>query len=239
MTVTAVVLQSNYLPWKGYFDLIHDADVCVFYDEVQYTKNDWRNRNRIKTAAGPRWISVPAGARIHRRVCDVALRDHRWQEKHWKTLSLAYSAAPHFSRYRDFFADLYLGRTWRTLSDLNQFAIRTIAAEFLGIRARFLDSRDYPTPGARAERLIGLLRRIGAGIYVSGPAARAYLDESACAAAGIEVHWKSYEGYPEYPQPYPPFEHAVSIVDALFCLGPEAGEYIWGWRGRSGQRLPA
>src|SRR5579864_7157911 len=106
----AAVLQSNYIPWKGYFDIIHDVDVFVFYDDVQYTKNDWRNRNRIKTAGGVQWLTVPTGSDINRRICDVSLPDPNWTRKHWRTLHQAYSHAPHFHRYESFLSEIYLER---------------------------------------------------------------------------------------------------------------------------------
>ena len=229
MPENVAVLQSNYLPWKGYFDIIHDVDLFIFYDDVQFTKNDWRNRNRIKTPAGAAWITVPVGQDIGRRVCDVTLPDPRWAKTHWKTLSQNYSRARHFARYRKFFESVYLGRTWSTLSELNRHLIEAISRE-LGIGARFEDSRSYALEGQASDRLLQLLDAVGTKSYVSGPAARDYLDEEAFGRAGIRVAYKSYEGYPEYPQLHPPFDHRVSIVDLLFNLGPEAPHYIWGWR---------
>lgn len=229
MTFTAVVLQSNYLPWKGYFDLINDADVFVFYDDVQFTKNDWRNRNRIKTPAGVGWISIPVGGNIRRQICEVELKDRGWQARHWDALTRCYAAAPYFSKYESFFADAFLTRHWTTLSELNHYLIRSICG-FLSIETIFEDSRKYGLGGTGSDRLLDLLKKIGAERYVTGPSAIRYLDGSAFAEAGVEVVYKSYDGYPDYPQFHPPFEHAVSIVDTLFQLGPDAGRYIWGWR---------
>ena len=219
------VLQSNYLPWKGYFDIIHDVDLFVFYDDVQFTKNDWRNRNRIKTPAGTQWITVPVGQDIRRRICDVTLPDARWAQAHWKTLSQNYSRAPHFERYREFFESVYLGRAWTTLSELNRHLIEGISRD-LGIQARFDDSRAHCLEGNASERLLELLRRVGARTYVSGPSARDYLDAAAFTRAGIDVVYKSYEGYPEYPQLHGPFEHAVSVIDLLCQTGPDARRYL-------------
>ena len=226
---TVAVLQSNYLPWKGYFDIINDVDLFIFYDDVQFTKNDWRNRNLIKTPSGAAWITVPVGQDIRRKICEVTIPDTRWAKAHWKTLSQNYARAPHLGRYRALFESAYLGRTWTFLSELNRHLIESIAGE-LGIGARFADSRDYDLQGGGSERLLQLLQKAGTRTYVSGPSARNYLDEAAFAGAGIEVAYKSYEGYPEYPQLFPPFDHRVSIVDLLFNAGPEAPRYIWGWR---------
>lgn len=224
------ILQSNYLPWKGYFDLINDCDLFVFYDDVQFTKNDWRNRNRVKTASGAQWLTVPAGSDIGRRICDVKLPDAAWQTKHHRTLTQLYAKTPHFRRYSDFLDELYLNTEWQTLSELNQHAIRTIARDFLGIPAAFASSADFETQGGGSARVLDLCKAAGATRYVSGPAARAYLDVEAFGGAGIEVEWKDYGGYPEYDQRHPPFEHAVTILDLLFHTGPDAPYYIWGWR---------
>lgn len=227
---TVAVLQSNYIPWKGYFDIIHDVDLFVFYDDVQYTKNDWRNRNKIKTHGGTAWLTIPTGSVIRRLICEVELADGAWARKHWKSIVQYYSKAPHFSRYREFFEEVYLHGEWRNLSVFNQYLIKAIAGEFLGITADFADSRDYDIRGVKRDRLLELLTACGATRYVSGPAAKAYLDPAAFSAAGIELMYKSYDGYPEYDQFFPPFEHQVSALDLLFHTGPEAAFYIWGWR---------
>jgi hypothetical protein len=226
----AAVLQSNYIPWKGYFDIIHDADVFVFYDDVQYTKNDWRNRNRVNSPAGAAWLTVPTGAAHDRLICEVGLPDRHWAQKHWKTLLQNYSRSRHFRTYAPFFEHVYLGCEWRTLSELNRYLIERIARDFLGIGTRFEDSRRYGAEGVREDRLLDLLTKLGASSYVSGPSAKAYIDESRFAARQIRLVWKSYEGYPEYPVLHPPFRHDVSIVDVLFNAGPDAPRYIWGWR---------
>jgi len=220
------VLQSNYIPWKGYFDLIHDVDVFVFYDDVQYTKNDWRNRNQIKTPAGPQWITIPVGARLDRLICEVELPDDRWQSKHWKSLSQSYSRAPHWKVVESLLRPAYLDRTWKSLSELNQFLIREIAA-FLGLKTQFRDSREFKLEGRRQDRLLALLIEMGTTKYLSGPSGRNYIEESAFTEHGIAVQFKDYPAYPEYEQLYPPFEHHVSIVDLLCMTGPKAPEYIW------------
>jgi len=230
------VLQSNYIPWKGYFDIIHDVDLFVFYDDVQYTKNDWRNRNRIKTPNGPLWLTVPVGQSLDRLTCEVMLEDPRWAGKHLKTLCQYYAKAPYFNRYREFLDEVYLGRRWTTLVELNHYLIKSIAREFLGITTEFADSREYPAKGRRLDRLLDLLEQVGAESYLSGPAARSYILPEEFAKAGIELAFKDYSGYPEYPQLFPPFEQAVTIFDLLFHTGPDAPWYIWGWR--EGQKRP-
>lgn len=224
------MLQSNYLPWKGYFDIIHDVDLFVFYDDNQYTKNDWRNRNRVKAAAGPQWITVPVGHAIGRNICDVELHDPRWQAKHWDTIRQNYGKCSHFGTYRAWLEHVYLGTKWENLSELNHHTIRHIAREHLGIQTQFADSREIGAQGHKLDRLLDLLNRLGATSYVSGPAARDYIVPGRFDELGIELTWKDYGGYPEYPQRYPPFEHGISILDLLFNTGPDAPWYIWGWR---------
>lgn len=224
------VLQSNYIPWKGYFDIIHDVDLFIFYDDVQYTRNDWRNRNRIKSRQGSSWLTIPVHGGPDDLIHEVGFADPRWQQQHWRTLSQTYARSPFFANYRTLLEPVYLGTQWMTLSALNQYLIRLIAYEVLGIRTRFADSRDYRATGSKQNRLLDLLARCGANSYVSGPAAQNYIDESRFVTADIKLIWKDYSGYPEYHQLSYPFEHSVSILDLVFNVGPEAQRYIWGWR---------
>jgi hypothetical protein len=225
------MVQSNYVPWKGYFDQINMADLFVFYDDVQFTKEDWRNRNRIKTKDGLKWLTVPCGGGIDRRICDVRIENSRWQRKHWEAIRHAYGRAAHFERYRGLFEELYLGRTWERLSELNQVFVETICREILGIDTAFGQSSDYsPPPEAqREERWIAILREIGAKHFVIGPAAGAYLGEEKreeIRKLGVELVWMDYSEYPEYRQLFPPFEHRVSIIDLIFNEGPDARSYM-------------
>lgn len=225
-----VVLQSNYIPWKGYFDLVHDADLFVFYDDVQYTKNDWRNRNKIMTANGSKWITIPTGIDANRLVCEVALKDPAWQKQHWETIRQNYRRAPFFATYRPFFEDIYLSKEWNNLSQLNQHLIQAISRELLGIGTPFDDSRNYQLSGQRLERLLDLVAKTGATHYLSGPAARSYITDESFEAIGVTLEWKDYVGYPSYPQSDLPFEHGISILDLLFHVGPASPQAIWGWR---------
>jgi hypothetical protein len=230
-TGTVAVLQSSYIPWKGYFDIIHDADLFVFYDDVQFTKQDWRSRNRVKSQRGSQWLTLPVGSAIDRLICEVRLSDPRWAGKHYKTLAQCYSRCEHFAELRPFLEETYLARSWTSLSELNQFMIRHIARELLGIRSEFADSRSLQLQGSASERLLDLLRQLGAKRYISGPAARAYLDPESFGTAGIEVVYKDYSGYPEYPQRFPPFDHQVTVLDLLCNVGLAASPwYIWDWR---------
>lgn len=224
------VIQSNYIPWKGYFDIIHDVDLFVFHDDLQYTKGDWRNRNRIKTPAGLAWLTIPVGASEHRRICDVALPHARWARDHWNRMDSAYRQAPFYQTYREYFKAFYLGTTWRGLSEFNQAMIVGISRDLLGMTTEFADSASFHLTRTKGERVLELLGHAEANVYVSGPSARSYLTDDAFADAGITVVWKDYSGYPEYPQAHGPFRHDVSILDLLFHTGPDAPWHIWGWR---------
>lgn len=224
--MTAVcIIQSNYVPWKGYFDLIASCDWFVVYDDVQFTKNDWRNRNLIKTPAGLQWLSIPVGSSISRRVRDVELPDPSWRSKHWKTLQAAYGRAPFSRQVFDLLEPVYFGPPHRTLSELNVDLIRLICGR-LGIATRIADAADFVASEGKTERLVDICAALGATRYVSGPAARDYLDTAQFARRGMTVDWFDYSGYPEYPQLWGRFEHGVTILDLLFNCWESAGRYM-------------
>jgi len=227
-----VILQSNYMPWRGYFDLINDCDLFIFYDCVQYTRQDWRNRNLIKTAQGLKWLSVPVGTSVDRLLRDVAISDDAWRAAHLKTIEHAHSKCAAYSDYIDFFRDIY-SQPWRNLSELNRTVITRIANDLLGCTTTFMRSADLGVEGTRTDALVNLLEKVGASSYISGPAAKSYLEVEKLNAAGIEVQWKDYSGYPDYPQRHGPFEPQVSIIDLLLNTGADAAQYIWGWRSQA------
>jgi hypothetical protein len=229
MSKRVSIIQSNYIPWKGYFDIIHQVDEFVFHDDVRYTKQDWRNRNRIKTPAGTVWLTIPVGSQGHRRICDVELPESAWASQHWRRIAAAYGAAPYFDRFRAIFEEVFR-RPWRYLSDLNQHLVRTIARDILGLTTRFRDSREFDLQSRREQRVLDILEQTGATVYLSGPAAQTYLQPGHFAERGVELVWMRYDGYPEYPQLHPPFVHEVTILDLLFHTGPDAPWHIWGWR---------
>lgn len=226
----AVILQPSFLPWRGYFDLIHRADVFVFYDDVQYDKHGWRNRNRIKTANGPAWLTVPVAKKGN--VTDgVAINaieisgERRWPAKHVQTIRQAYARAPFLGDCTGLIDELYTDIP-PLLAD---FTIRTtirLAAE-LGLERTFIRSSELAARGEQTERLVEIVREVGGTSYLSGPAARDYLDEPQFAEAGIALEYMSYD-YGEYPQLHPPFDPQVSVLDLLLMTGPDAAAHIWG-----------
>jgi len=219
------IIQSNYLPWKGYFDIVAAADEFILYDDMQFTKNDWRNRNKIKTPQGLSWLTVPVGQSISQRIRDVALCNAHWQTKHWKTLQGNYARAPYFDEIATWLAPIFLVQKHSSLSELNRTLIEAVC-QYLGIDTRISNSWDYDLPEGKTDRLISLCQQAGAQMYISGPAARDYIDEALFHAAGIQLTWANYDGYPEYPQLWGDFVHGVSILDLLFNCGRSAPQYM-------------
>jgi len=224
------ILQSNYIPWKGYFDLVASVDEFVLYDDMQFTKNDWRNRNKIKTPSGTQWISVPVGRNIHRRIRDVEIADSTWQKVHWKTLISNYSRARCFDVAANCLEPHYLKDQHDNLSALNRTMILAVL-DFLEISTKLSSSSDFELVGDRVERLVNICLQAGASTYVSGPSARKYIDVEVFSKNGITVEWFEYNGYPEYPQLWGTFVHEVSIVDLLFNCGMDAGKFMK-WAGK-------
>jgi WbqC-like protein family len=221
-------VQSNYIPWKGYFDLINQVDEFVFLDEVQYTRRDWRNRNRVKVNGALQWLTIPVEVkgRYHQRIDETRIADGGWADKHLKTLAHAYRRAAYFDETLTLLEPLYRRHSaTELLTDVNTGFVAAICAH-LGIDTRLSRSTDYPTGDERSERLLDLCRAAGADEYLSGPAARDYLDVGSFEAAGVRVLWADYSGYPEYPQLGGDFEHGVSIVDLLFNTGPAARDHM-------------
>jgi hypothetical protein len=221
------ILQSNYIPWKGYFDLIHSVDEFILYDDMQYTRRDWRNRNKIKTKDGLLWLTIPVEVkgRYHQKIRETVISDPDWNRHHRRVLATSYAKAPHFRRYAEFFEALYLGCSARLLSEVN-YRFLTAVCGLLGIRTRISWSADYELAEGKTERLVSLCRQAGAAEYLSGPAAREYIEPERFAEAGIRLRYMDYSGYPEYPQLFPPFEHGVSVLDLIFNVGPDAPRYM-------------
>ncbi|HSF42633.1 MAG TPA: WbqC family protein [Thermoanaerobaculia bacterium] len=218
----AAILQSSYIPWKGYFDLIHRVDEFILYDDVSYSKNDWRNRNRIKTRTGPLWLTIPvlATGRFGQRVRDVEIVDPRWAAKHWKSIQAHYARARCFGEVAPLLEELYERAASEThLSRVNEMFLRTLC-DRLEIGTRITLSSEYDLADDRVGRLVSLCEQVGATEYLSGPAARAYLDEARFAERGIAVRFMDYSGYAEHEQLWgAPFIHEVSILDLLLNEG--------------------
>lgn len=219
-----MILQSNYIPWKGYFDLMAAADEFAVYDEVQFTKNDWRNRNRIVLNGKLRWlsISVKTAGLFGQAIDQIEVSDENWAKAHWETIRQAYRDAEYFRQTAPVLADAYReAAPLRRLTEINELFLRRIA-NLLGLPTQIFRAEVVPrTTDDPTERLIDICRYRNATKYLSGPAARQYIRADMFANAGIALHYVDYSGYPTYSQAMEPFEHGVSILDVLFRCGAE------------------
>ena len=227
--MNVVILQPSYIPWRGYFDQIHRADLFVFYDDVQYDKRGWRNRNQIKTAQGKQWLTIP----VHSKGAQsgIPIKDIRvdwstlWTQTHLNALQFAYSKSPHFVDY-SFWLDSVFARRDEFLADFTIWLTIEIARKLGFTNTRFMRSSEITgIDGQKTDRLIQILQYVGAKHYISGPSARDYIDDTKFSATGITLEYAEYS-YPEYPQLYPPFDPYVTIFDLMFMTGNNAQKYI-------------
>lgn len=202
------------------------VDEFIFHDDLQYTKGDWRNRNRIKTSSGLAWLTIPCGSSEQRLICEVEIRDNDWQRKHWAKISQSYHKSPFFKKYSPFFEDIYLNKRWHSLSELNQYIIKNISLKIFNIKTVFSDSRSYNLQLRKQDRVLELLTKVGADYYLSGPAAKNYLNIDLFLENNIQLEWMDYSNYPVYNQLFPPFEHFVSIIDLIFNEGSNSKKFL-------------
>ena len=225
----AAIIQSNYVPWKGYFDIIHEVDAFVFLEDVQYTRRDWRNRNKIKTPGGIKWISVPIIRGTNLMIYETKIDySQDWREKHKKTIHHSHASCEYYDNYKEDIFGIYT-KKYETISELNIAAIKKISA-LLGIETVFVNSKDLNTSGTKDDKLIEICQKVGADHYISGPAARDYIVKDKFEKGGIVLEYKDYSEYPEYKQLWGEFNHFVSVIDLIFNCGEKAPDYIWGWR---------
>ena len=221
------ILQSNYIPWKGYFDLINQVDEFIIYDDVQYTKRDWRNRNKIQTPHGLKWVSIPVEVkgRYLQRINEAKISDKNWSRNHWNIIEQNYSNAKYFKDYKSIFEDLYLNNNDFLLSQINYKFIIEIN-KILGINTTIRWSEEFDLIDGKSDKLLGICKDCNADIYLSGPAAKNYLDEGIFKTSNIKIEWMDYNNYPEYRQLFSPFEHSVTILDLIFNEGDNATKFM-------------
>jgi hypothetical protein len=224
-----VILQPSYIPWRGYFDQIRRADLFIFYDDVQYDKRGWRNRNQIKTSQGKQWLTIPVHSKGAREGIPINLIkidwSKPWSKNHLKALTFAYAKAPHFRSFLPWLESVYMRRD----ELLVDFTVDTTIelARKLGIsHTQFMRSSELDNiDGRRTDRLVQILTCVGASHYITGPSARNYIEQHKFDAVGITLEYLEYN-YPEYPQLYPPYDPFVTILDLMFMTGAEALKYI-------------
>jgi hypothetical protein len=224
---TVAIVQSCYIPWKGYFDLINSVDEFILYDDRQFTKRDWRNRNRIKTPQGTQWLTIPVQTKgqYHQRIDETLISEPEWGNNHWKAIAHCYSTAPYFGVYGQLLEELYRSTRDERLSLVNRRFLEAIC-EVLGITTMLSWSTDYAAEGTKTERLVSLCTTAGATEYLSGPSAQTYMDEALFADRGIGVTYFDYADYPAYHQLHGLFDHAVTVLDLILNTGHEAPRYM-------------
>jgi len=226
MALKVAITQSNYIPWKGFFDSIRMVDVFVLYDDMQYTKRDWRNRNLIKSPEGTKWLSIPVEVKgkYFQKISETKISDPSWAKQHWSTLQHTYGKLDGFSFYKSVFEELY-SREYTFLSEVNFAFIKAICG-ILDIKTQIRWSNEFVLPEGKTERLVYICKELGGTEYYTGPAAKNYMDENLFAKENIAVHFYDYSDYPEYQQKYPPFSHGVSILDLLFSVSEDVKNYM-------------
>jgi len=230
---TVVITQSNYIPWRGYFDLLRSADEVILLDTVQYTRRDWRNRNRIKTAQGTAWLTIPVEVkgRYGQSIDETRIADRGWAADHIRSIEVAYARASHFGDTAPWLFGLLRDVANDTLlTKVNEVLLRCFCGR-LDIEvpiSRCTDVFDRSAlQGMQATvRLVEIAKARDATHYLTGPTARAYLEVDLFAAAGIEIIWMAYDGYPEYPQLWGAFEPHVSVIDLVMNTGNDATRYL-------------
>ncbi len=220
------IVQSNYLPWIGYFDLISYVDEFVIFDSMQYTKRDWRNRNIIKTPQGKKWLTIPiqSKGKFDQSIYETEVSDTKWSKDHWKSIQMNYSSAPFFKEISNILEPLYEMKH-TNLSKLNTIFIKEIC-DYLNIKTVISHSNQFSISGEKSQRLANICIESKSGCYVSGPAARDYLDTEVFKNYHIDVEWFDYEEYPSYKQLWGPFESQLSIIDTLFNCGKETSNHL-------------
>lgn len=221
MKHTVAVIQSNYIPWKGYFDIINKVDSFVLFDEVQFTKRDWRNRNQIKTPNGLQWLTVPvnSGGKFEQKISEVEITDQKFIRKHLNAIICNYSKSSHFDSVFPLIEGWYSEVVHTaSLSEMNRLLLESVC-ELLHIQTPLIPSNTLPLRDGKNDRLLSILQALGATTYLSGPAAKSYLNVDLFNSHGIEVEWMDYSSYAAYPQLHGPFTHNVSIVDMLLNCG--------------------
>jgi len=223
-----VILQPNYIPWAGYFELINTSDIFVFLDDVQYTRRDWRNRNKIKTENESKWLTVPVikQNRESLLIKDVMIDNtNNWRRSHYDTLKRFYSNAPYWELYQEFIDSMYL-MEWGNLCELDIAFIVKIS-NILKLNTKFVRSSSLMTNGTKEEKLISICKELGISTYVSGPSGKNYINDNKFAKDDIELEYHEYATV-NYDQLYGDFNPFVTVLDLLFNCGNDSSNYVKG-----------
>ena len=219
------IIQSSFIPWRGYFDFIASTDIFVFFDDIQYSRGGWRNRNKIKTPNGLQWLTVPV---VHQQLNQIICETHidnstNWQKKHLHAWEINYRPSPYFSEAIALLNNFEDSKN-KTISELNIALIKRIC-NYLDIPTKLISSSDLSVSGTKTDRLINILEKLGASAYLSGPSADAYLNKKLFAEKCIQLEYKSYD-YAPYPQLWGNFQGEVTVLDLIANCGPDAKNYL-------------
>ncbi|MGV3278669.1 WbqC family protein [Rickettsiales bacterium LUAb2] len=218
------IFQSSYIPWKGTFDIMNKVDIFVFFEDVQFTKKNWRTRNKIKTTGGSKWLTVPVknDNLLDKKIYEVEIsQEEDWQINHYNAIANSYAKAKFFKEYKYLLDEIYLQKKWTNLSEFNIFTNKLIA-KTLGIKVEFANSKDLAITSSKTDKVVDICKAFNANYLLNGPTAKEYTEEDKLLAAAIEVEYMDYTKYPEYTQLNGEFEHNVTILDVIFNCGPEA-----------------
>ena len=220
--------QPEHLPWLGFFEKVLRADLFVLLDDVQFSKGDFQNRNRVKGAGGAQWLTAPVVHKFPQRINEVLVADNNWQAKHWKTLRSCYARAAHFETFAPLFEDFYR-RSWAKLADLNVAAIELIARA-LGVERKWVLASDIKVSGQKSELVLDICKTLGASAYYSGRVGGTYLNKDEFGRAGIEIVVQNFD-HPVYEQLFMKesgFVPNLSALDLLFNCGAQGLRLLGG-----------
>jgi hypothetical protein len=220
------IIQSSFIPWRGCFDFIASVDLFVFHDDIQYTKGDWRNRNRIKTAAGVAWLTVPVSyKKVSQKICETPIvYSKACAARHSRIWRESYQNAPFVDVTNEILFALQPAEKDLTISEFNIRLIRGVCS-YLGITTRLALSSEFDAQGTKTDRLIDILTKAGATTYLSGPSADGYLDKEMFRSNGIQLEYKTYD-YAPYPQLWGDFVGEVTVLDLIANCGPQSRSLI-------------
>jgi hypothetical protein len=224
-----IITQSNYIPWKGYFTTMKKASHIILYDNAQYTRRDWRNRNKIITPNGPAWLSIPIDVKgkYHQKVNEAKVKNNDWPTDHWNKIVQNYRHASSFKEYSQHFEKLYVDelKNYEYLTDINRIMLQK-CIQLLGIDIEIIDSRQLDIRGGKTEKLINICRDLNADEYFTGPAAQGYMEEELFSKNNIKLTYYDLDNFPTYKQKWDGFDHYVSILDMFFNLGKDTANYF-------------
>jgi len=218
--------QPAYLPWLGLLHKIALSDIYVFLDNVQFGKNSFTNRNKIKINKEAVWLTIPILLKNHlkKRIKEIEIDNFMdWRKKHWKSILLNYKKAPYFDKYSDFFEDIYK-REWNFIADLDEYMLKWFLKE-LGVKTKFVRASEMDCKGSKSNLILNICEQLKADLYVSGAFGADYMKKEKFNEQGIKVYFQDYK-HPVYPQADHNFLSYLGIIDLMFNCGDKSLEIL-------------